>query len=120
MRSDSSEASGQLPHVALLILNWNGARDTIECLESVFRLEYPRFTVVLCDNASSDGSADAIVEWACGVRNAAGDTPPELRHLVEPPVPKPVPLVQYSRAEAERGSPMPDAGLVLIHNGENL
>ncbi|MEM2002756.1 MAG: hypothetical protein QXT77_08940 [Candidatus Methanomethylicaceae archaeon] len=29
------------PKVAIIILNWNGWRDTIECLESLQRLTYP-------------------------------------------------------------------------------
>jgi hypothetical protein len=29
------------PKVYMLILNYNGWRDTIECLESVFRNDYP-------------------------------------------------------------------------------
>ena len=29
------------PNVAIIILNWNGWRDTIECLESINKVEYP-------------------------------------------------------------------------------
>ena len=31
------------PKVYVLILNYNGWRDTIECLESVFRNDYPNY-----------------------------------------------------------------------------
>ena len=54
------------PRVAVVILNWNGWRLTLSCLESVFRLEYPDFRVVVCDNDSSDGSQQRIREWAQG------------------------------------------------------
>jgi GT2 family glycosyltransferase len=33
--------AGQPPMVYLVILNWNGWQDTLECLESVFRQDYP-------------------------------------------------------------------------------
>lgn len=53
-------------NVSIIILNWNGWRDTVECLESVFRLNHRRFDVVVCDNASSDGSLEKIRDWAEG------------------------------------------------------
>ena len=55
-----SEAS---PKVAIIILNWNGGRDTLACLESVRRLVYPNFQVVVVDNGSTDGSVDEIRGW---------------------------------------------------------
>jgi GT2 family glycosyltransferase len=50
--------------VCIVILNWNLWRDTVECLESVFRLEYDDFQVILCDNDSTDGSVEQIRAWA--------------------------------------------------------
>jgi len=51
-----------MPRVVIIILNWNGLRDTIACLESLSRLDYPRYQVVVVDNGSTDGSAEAIRE----------------------------------------------------------
>lgn len=51
------------PHVAIVILNWNGLRDTLECLESVVRVNYPALSVILVDNGSTDGSGDALARW---------------------------------------------------------
>ena len=53
-----------MPLVAISILNWNGWEDTLECLESVRRLDYPNFLTVVVDNGSSNGSADKIKAWA--------------------------------------------------------
>ena len=36
------------PRVEILLLNWNGWRDTVACLESVFALDYPEFGVTVC------------------------------------------------------------------------
>ena len=52
------------PHVTIVILNWNRIADTLECLDSVVRLTYPAFSVVLVDNGSTDGSPDAIEKWS--------------------------------------------------------
>jgi GT2 family glycosyltransferase len=54
----------QLPPVALALLNWNGWRLTIDCLESVSALRYPAIGLFLCDNASTDDSVRRILEWA--------------------------------------------------------
>ena len=40
------------PHVAIIILNWNGLKDTIECLESLGRIDYPNYKLVVVDNGS--------------------------------------------------------------------
>lgn len=48
------------PEVSIVILNWNNVPDTLTCLESVFRLQYDNFDVVVVDNGSTDGSADRI------------------------------------------------------------
>jgi len=50
--------------VCIILVNWNGWRDTLECLESLLRLEYPDFRIVVCDNGSHDGSRDQIRLWA--------------------------------------------------------
>jgi GT2 family glycosyltransferase len=50
--------------VYIIIVNWNCGNDTVECLESLFRLTYPSFKVVVCDNGSSDESLELIKRWA--------------------------------------------------------
>jgi GT2 family glycosyltransferase len=52
------------PNVAITIVNWNGWKDTIDCLHSVLDCEYAgRLHIVLCDNASTDGSVTHIRNW---------------------------------------------------------
>lgn len=48
------------PKVFISILNWNGLDDTIECLESVFTMDYLYPIVIVVDNASTDGSTVII------------------------------------------------------------
>jgi GT2 family glycosyltransferase len=38
-------------------LNWNGLLDTVQCLESIQRLKYENYEVVVVDNGSGDNSA---------------------------------------------------------------
>lgn len=48
------------PRVAVIILNWNGKEDTLECLASTSQLDYPNYEVVVVDNGSTDDSTDII------------------------------------------------------------
>ncbi len=41
------------PKIAIIILNWNGWEDTIECLESLYQITYKNYTIFLMDNAST-------------------------------------------------------------------
>ena len=50
--------------VYIIILNYKGWQDAIECLKSVFASGYNNFTVVLIDNDSRDHSLDHIRSWA--------------------------------------------------------
>jgi GT2 family glycosyltransferase len=109
------------PRVAILLLNWNGWQDTIECLNSILRLEYDNFSVILCDNASTDGSVDRFREWS---RNPAATDSPAHRRSGQASgrsLPPAVRMTELTRAEAEAGVP-PAAGarVVLVHNGGNL
>lgn len=48
------------PLVGCVIINWNGWRDTVACLDSLRSLEYSQLTVVVVDNGSSDDSVNLI------------------------------------------------------------
>lgn len=48
------------PGVTIILVNWNGMQDTLACLESLRRLTYPSYRVVVVDNGSTDGSTRGI------------------------------------------------------------
>src|SRR4051794_34179335 len=108
---------GSSPGVAVIVLNWNGWKNTIECLESVFRLNYPAFTVVVCDNGSTDGSLDRIRAWAEGKLPATCSSA-DLARLVAPPVAKPISHVTIDAADPAAGAAF-GVRLVLIPTGAN-
>ena len=55
------------PKVCIIVLNWNRKNDTVECIESLTRLTYPRYEIVMVDNGSSDGTAEYVAEHYPGV-----------------------------------------------------
>ncbi len=48
--------------VAIIILNWNGFDDTVECLNSLKKLEYKNYKVVLVDNGSANNEGIRLKE----------------------------------------------------------
>jgi GT2 family glycosyltransferase len=50
------------PKVGIIILNWNNADDSIECLSSVFNQQYDNYFVIVVDNGSTDGSKEKIIQ----------------------------------------------------------
>lgn len=47
--------------IAIVILNWNGKNDTLECLRSLAQMTYSgKWEVILVDNGSQDGSVPAF------------------------------------------------------------
>lgn len=59
----------ELPELSIVIVNWNTRALTLECLRSVFaETRDVRFEVIVVDNGSHDGSADAIAHEFPAVR----------------------------------------------------
>jgi hypothetical protein len=112
LNSSESAREPSSPLVAISILNWNGWRHTLECLESVRQLNYANFLAIVADNGSRDESTEKIKAWA-GEKLGAG-------HV----------LADYGRAAALKGGEeqteraldgaSSPARLVLIRNEENL
>ena len=48
------------PTVWCIIVNWNGWKDTLECLTALRQSTYPHLTVLVVDNGSTDDSVAAI------------------------------------------------------------
>lgn len=46
--------------VAIVVLNWNGSKDTQLCLSSLRQLNYKNYDVIVVDNDSSDDSVERI------------------------------------------------------------
>lgn len=86
--------------VLIILVNWNGWRDTLECLASLHKLTGTQYRVVVCDNGSADDSVQQITAWAKVQRLAC---------------------TLYDRNVAEQGGKRSvDPWLTIIKSRENL
>ena len=60
--ADPSETEKRSSVVFAVVLNWNGAEDTIKCIDSLLEAKDPFLEVVIVDNASTDGSVQRLTE----------------------------------------------------------
>jgi GT2 family glycosyltransferase len=49
--------------VSIVLLNWNGWEETVECLNSLSKINYPNFNVLIVDNGSNDDSVVQIKNY---------------------------------------------------------
>jgi GT2 family glycosyltransferase len=50
------------PKAAIVILNWNGLNDTVECLESLKQITYPNYEIIVIDNGSIGNDVKVLEE----------------------------------------------------------
>lgn len=48
------------PLVYIILINWNGLKDTLDCLKSLQKIDYKNFKVVVVDNGSKNNEASKI------------------------------------------------------------
>ena len=89
--------------VYIILLNYNGWKDTIECLESVLKNDYENYQIIVIDNASPNNSIEYIINWAEGKQEVIYDENSQLKHLSQPHQPKPLDYVFYTKEEAING-----------------
>jgi GT2 family glycosyltransferase len=53
--------------ILAIVVNWNGWRDTISCIESLCATTGPDFELLICDNGSTDGSLEHLLQWGWDV-----------------------------------------------------
>lgn len=108
-----------MSRVYIVLLNWNNWADTLECLESLLVLAYPDYRIIICDNASSDGSLGYIQAWAAGHLDVVGENR-RLRRDSQS-YPKPLHINLYDGPASGVTDTSKSASLItVIRNPENL
>jgi GT2 family glycosyltransferase len=57
---DLRQSSATSPSICCVLINWNGWRDTLPCLQSLAVQDYRALRVIVVDNASTDDSVSRI------------------------------------------------------------
>ncbi|MBI4814148.1 MAG: glycosyltransferase family 2 protein [Methanobacterium sp.] len=109
------------PQVSIIVLNWNGWEDTVECLESIYQIKYPNYDVLVVDNASQDDSIHKIKQYAQGLMTIESEFF-EYNSLNRPLEVFEFPEKEYYNPENIKNdlNPIPsDKKLILLLNNEN-
>ncbi len=109
------------PRVSILILNWNGWRDTIECLESLYHIDYANYCLILIDNGSEDSSLEMIRTYLNGKESITS------KYVEYTSENKPIKILEYTNNEVKFGADreyeiahLPSRRkIVLIRNDKN-
>lgn len=107
--------------VAIVLVNWNGRSDLLECLESLLRLENDDVHIVVCDNASTDGSVESLLAWAQGKVTVEPESP-HFKALLSSPIDRQEVLLIHLRPDMPMPEHRPVRGksIALIETGGNL
>ncbi|MFI5394388.1 MAG: glycosyltransferase family 2 protein [Candidatus Binatia bacterium] len=62
------------PPVGVVVLNWHGRADTLQCLRSLAALTYPQRSVILVDNGCQEFSPDEVAALVPGAQYLRTDT----------------------------------------------
>jgi hypothetical protein len=55
--------SDETPKVSLIVLTWNSRVHILECLQSLQKVDYPNYEVVVVDNNSIDGTPNLVEQY---------------------------------------------------------
>ncbi len=104
--------------VAVVLVNWNAWRDTIECISSLMGQTHSAFHVFVVDNDSSDRSLENIGSWCAAPNLAAGWRSHDgVTHIGSS---QPITFRVFDRAESPLPAARDDCRLTLIRSGSNL
>ncbi len=103
--------------VCIVLVNYNGHDDTVECLESVLKSSHTNFQVVVVDNSDSENSLRQLARWAGGGVYSIQSKFPQ---LVFPLEGKPVSNRIISQAELLQLEQRTDERILFVRAKRNL
>lgn len=90
---NTSKEYHKIMHCSIILINWNGWTDTIECLESILKQDYKNIDIILIDNNSSDKSIFKIKKWALGNKNIMKT---KYKEIIYPLLDQPLDIIDIS------------------------
>jgi GT2 family glycosyltransferase len=103
------------PKVAIIMLNWNSSEETIECLESLYGIDYPEYEILVIDNKSTDNSIQNIIDYCHDMKTI--NSP----YIKTRPDNKPISYIRYTKIEAEQGGTIEkENALINVQSNKKL
>lgn len=106
------------PPIGIVLVNYKGWQDTIECLESILHSSIA-VRIVVVDNASPNDSMTEIRAWAQGKR-LAEPASKAMQHFIGTPASKPVDHRVFKATDLEKSSQGPMPILTIVESETNL
>jgi GT2 family glycosyltransferase len=103
--------------VYIIIVNFNNFTDTIECLESVLKSNYPNYQIFIVDNSTDDSSKGQFSDWA--KNNDYDGIKTNFSHLVFPLQDKPVSHKMVSEFKFSNTEGLFDEKIIFIRAKNN-
>lgn len=103
--------------VYIVIVNYNGWRDTICALESLLRQKHTNHQIFVVDNASGDNSVERIIEWS--ENRLEFDIPSNYEHLYKSPVLKDRTLRTINNINDQCNQAILSESVILLVSSEN-
>ncbi|QNF34990.1 glycosyltransferase family 2 protein [Adhaeribacter swui] len=104
--------------VSVVLVNYNGWKDTIECLESLLKVNYSNFNIIVVDNKSTNDSLEKLINWAKGEIEVKVSDDNALSSLILPLVSKPVQLKILDDSSTEKN--IADFKIIILKSAVNL
>lgn len=82
--------------IYIVLLNYNGTNDTIECLESLLKNNYENFQIIVIDNSENNKPLEKLINWADG-KEVIFDT--NHKDLIYPLYDKPIEYISLAEDE---------------------
>jgi GT2 family glycosyltransferase len=107
------------PAVTIITINWNGWPDTLECLASLYHIDYDNYRIILVDNGSTDDSLAKIHAYCTNELKFASFLTEDLVRK------KPIKVVHYTEVGADpadrsgAAAQHSDHALTVIQNDHN-
>lgn len=110
--------------VSVILLNYNGWKDTIECLESLLKSDYNNYEVIVVDNDSPNNSMKYMLNWAQGSQEVIYEENTLLKELSQPFELKPISYSMYAQHELNliqqrNNNPKVKGHITFIQSGKN-
>lgn len=106
--------------VYIILLNYNGWKNTIECLETILKSDYATYQIIVVDNKSPDNSMKYLLSWANGNQEVIYSKGSTLKYLSQPNIEKPISYSFYDQNDISKKRLIDDLLSQIIFIQSNL